>query len=350
MNQREFRIAGRTLGADHAPFVVAELSANHAQKLDVALRTIAAAAAAGADAIKAQAYTPDTLTIDVDSQYFRIQGTRWAGRTLYELYSEAHTPWDWLPRLQQEAKDQGLEFFATAFDSTAVALLESLGVPVHKAASFELVDIGLIEDMARTGKPLILSTGMATNDEIGSAVSAVRQAGAEELMLLKCTSAYPAAPEEMNLRAIPSLAERFDVAVGLSDHTSGTTVPAAAVALGASLVEKHLTLSRSLESADSSFSLEPSELATLVRAVREAHEALGEGTIGPTAEEEATLALRRSLFAVADILEGEPFTHDNVRSIRPGHGLPPKHLEEVLRRRAARTIERGTPLDWSLIA
>ena len=332
------------------PYVVAELSANHAQELDVALRTIEAAAAAGADAVKAQAYTPDTLTIDSDSDDFRIHGTRWDGRTLYELYREAHTPWEWLPRLQHEAHDQGIEFFATAFDATAVSFLESLDIPLHKAASFELVDVGLIEDMARTGKPLILSTGMGSLDEISTAVEAARAAGAADLMLLKCTSAYPAPPAEMNLRAIPHLAERFGTPVGLSDHTLGTTVPTTAVALGACLIEKHVALSRTLPSADSAFSLEPKELAALVQAVGDAHAALGGATFGPTPGEEASLALRRSLFTVADVRQGELFTLENIRSIRPAHGLPPKHLAEILGRRAARAIKRGTPLDWSLIA
>jgi N-acetylneuraminate synthase len=330
--------------------VVAELSANHAQNLDVALRTIEAVAAAGADAIKAQAYTPDTLTIDSDGDDFRIHGTLWDGRTLYELYREAHTPWEWLPRLQREAHDQGIEFFATSFDVTAVSFLESLDVPLHKAASFELVDVGLIEEMARAGKPLILSTGMGSLDEISTAVEAARAAGGADLMLLKCTSAYPAPPAEMNLQAIPHLAERFGTPVGLSDHTLGTTVTTTAVALGACLVEKHVALSRTLPSADSAFSLEPHELAALVEAVREAHEALGTASFGPTPSEEASLALRRSLFTVADVRHGEVFTAENIRSIRPAHGLPPKHLPEVLGRRAARGIKRGTPLDWSLIA
>jgi N-acetylneuraminate synthase len=329
---------------------VAELSASHAQNLDVALRTIEAVAAAGADAVKAQAYTPDTLTIDSDSEVFRIRGTRWDGRTLYELYREAHTPWEWLPRLQREAYDQGLEFFATAFDGTAVSFLESLDVPLHKAASFELVDVALIEDMARTGKPLILSTGMGSLDEISTAVEVARAAGAEDVMLLKCTSAYPASSAEMNLLAIPQLAERFGTPVGLSDHTLGTTVPTTAVSLGACLVEKHVALSRTLPSADSAFSLEPDELAALVDAVGEAHAALGSASFGPTPSEEASLALRRSLFTVADVREGELFTSENIRSIRPAHGLPPKHLAEILGRPATRGIKRGTPLDWSLIA
>jgi pseudaminic acid synthase len=343
-------VAGRRVGPGCPVYVIAELSANHGQDFDKALALVRAAADAGADAVKTQTYTPDTLTIRSDRAEFRIAGgTLWDGRTLHDLYAEACTPWEWHPRLQAEAHRLGMHFFSTAFDPTAVDHLEGLGVPVHKVASFEIVDLPLIRRLARTGKPLLLSTGMATRDEIAEAVAAARTGGAGGVALLKCTSAYPAPPEAMNLRALPRLAEDFAAPAGLSDHTLGTTVPVAAVALGACIVEKHLTLSRTLPGPDSAFSLEPDEFRAMVEAVRIAERALGAAPYGAGPEEAKSRAFRRSLFVVEDVRAGEPYTADNVRSIRPGCGLAPKHLDAVFGCRAAVDVARGTPLSWDLV-
>ena len=270
------------------------------------------------------------------------------GRTLHELYGEAYTPWEWQPRLKKVANDLGMDLFSTPFDATAVDFLEEMGVPAHKLASFELVDIPLIQKMARTGKPLIMSTGMSTVEEIEEAVQTARAAGATQIALLKCTSAYPAPPEEMNLRTIPELSRRFDVPVGLSDHTMDSAVAVAAVALGACIIEKHLTLSRSEPGPDSAFSLEPQEFKAMVDAVRVTEKALGTVHFGIEAKEASSRVFRRSLFVVQDVKQGEPFTSENVRSIRPGYGLHTRHLPEVLGRHATRDIERGTPLSWEL--
>ena len=343
-------INGRRIGPGLPAYVVAELSANHNQDFGQAAKIIEAAKQAGADAVKLQTYTADTLTIASDSEYFRVGGgTLWDGRTLHDLYSEAYTPWEWQPKLKSDADRLGLDLFSTPFDPTAVAFLEEMGVPAHKIASFEIVDLPLIEEVARTGKPVIMSTGMATLGEIEEAVAAARRAGAAQLALLKCTSAYPARPESMNLRSIRHLAEAFGVPVGLSDHTMGVAVPVAAVTLGACIIEKHFTLSRSTPGPDSAFSLEPDEFKAMVEAVRTAEKALGDIRYGAGPEEEKNRAFRRSLFAVRDVKAGEVFTRENVRSIRPGHGLPPKHLEEVLGLRAVRDVERGTPLSWELV-
>ena len=298
-----------------------------------------------------QTYTADTITIASDRECFQIGGgTLWDGRNLHDLYDQACMPWDWQPKLKQVANDLSMDLFSSAFDSTAVDFLEEMGVPAHKLASFELVDIQLIRKMAETGKPLIMSTGMASPEEIEEAVQVARQAGAGEIVLLKCTSAYPAPPEEMNLRTISELARRFDVLVGLSDHTMGIAVPVAAVALGACIIEKHLTLSRSTPGPDSAFSLEPEGFKAMVDAVRVAERALGEIHFGFSAKEEANRSLRRSLFVVQHMKRGEAFTPVNVRSIRPGNGLHTRHLNEVLGKRAARDIERGTPLSWELVS
>ena len=345
----EIRIADRTIGPGHPTYIVAELSANHQHEYGRAVRVIEEAAAAGADAVKLQTYTADTLTIPCDNEFFRIRGTQWDGRTLHDLYLEAFTPWEWHAPLKAVATSLGLHFFSTPFDATAVAFLEDLGVPAYKVASFELVDVALLREIARRGKPVIASTGMATLDEIGEAVTTLRTAGAAEIALLKCTSGYPASPAEMHLRTIPDLARTFDVPVGLSDHTLGTSVPVAAVALGASIVEKHLTLSRADGGPDGVFSLEPAEFTAMVEAVRVAEQALGSVHYGASPEEAASRAFRRSLFVVEDICQGQPFTRDNVRSIRPGHGLHPRHLDQVLTGRAARDVARGTPLDWNLV-
>ena len=340
----------RCIGPGYPVYVVAEVSANHNQDFEQAMHILQAAKEAGADAVKLQTYTPDTLTIRSDNEYFHIGGgTLWDGRTLYDLYREAYTPWEWAPKLKAIAHDLGMDLFSTAFDPSAVDFLEAMGVPVHKVASFEIVDIPLIEKMARTGKPLIISTGMATLGEVEEAVHAARHAGATQIALLKCTSAYPAPPEEMNLRTIPHLAEAFRVPVGLSDHTMGIAVPVAAVALGACIVEKHFTLSRSLAGPDSAFSLEPDEFRAMVEAIRTAEKSLGEVHYGVNKQESKSRVFRRSLFIVEDVQAGEMFTEKNVRSIRPGFGLHPRHLAEVLGRWATRDLRRGTPLASDMV-
>ncbi|HEY1271922.1 MAG TPA: pseudaminic acid synthase [Terriglobales bacterium] len=345
-----FQINSRSIGPGHPVYIIAELSANHNQDFDQAVRIVRAAKDAGADAVKLQTYTPDTITIRSNHDAFRISGgTLWDGRSLYDLYAEAYTPWEWQPKLKAIADDLGLDCFSSAFDPSAVDFLEKMNVPVHKIASPELVDIPLIEKMARTGKPLIMSTGMATLDEINEAVQAARQAGATQLALLKCTSAYPAPPDEMNLRTIPALAAQFKVPVGLSDHTMDVEVPVAAVALGACIIEKHLTLSRSLKGPDSGFSLEPQEFKAMAQAVRTAERALGNVHFGVAPHEASTVTFRRSLFVVEDVKQGEKFTAGNVRSIRPACGLHPRHWPEIVGKGAARDIERGTPLSWELV-
>jgi N-acetylneuraminate synthase len=340
----------RPVGEGFPTYVIAELSGNHNQDFEKAVRIVRAAKEAGADAVKLQTYTADTITIASDGEPFRVGGgTLWDGKTLHELYSEAYTPWEWQPKLKQAANDLGLELFSSAFDASAVDFLEQMEVPAHKVASFELVDIPLIQKMARTGKPLIMSTGMATLDEIDEAMSAARGAGAKQIALLKCTSSYPAIPEEMNLRTIPELARRFEVPVGLSDHTPGHTVPVAAVSLGACIIEKHLTLSRADGGPDSAFSMEPDEFKALVAAVRTAERALGAIHFGASEHENKSRVFRRSLFVVCDMKRGQMFTAENVRSIRPAHGLHPRHLPEVMGRTASRDIEGGTPLSWELV-
>ena len=343
-------IAGRKIGTIHPPIIIAELSANHNQDFNQAVELIKAAKEAGADAIKLQTYTPDTMTIDCDNEYFRIgKGTIWEGKTLYELYKEAYTPWQWQPELKKIANDLGMELFSTPFDKTAVDFLEKMDVPCYKIASFELVDIPLIQYVAQTGKPIIMSTGMATLGEIEEAVHAAREAGCKELALLKCTSAYPADPAEMNLRTIPHMAEAFDVPVGLSDHTLGIAVPVVAVAIGACIIEKHFTLSRSIPGPDSAFSLEPHEFKEMVEAVRVAEKALGKVSYEVTEHEKASRVFRRSLFVVKDMQAGETFTEENIRSIRPGYGLHPKHLKEILGRKARRSLTKGIPLNLDYI-
>ena len=345
------KVGGKRIGPGEAVYTIAEMSANHSQQFERAAETIRAAAKAGADAVKLQTYTPDTLTIDCDSEAFRIgRGTIWEGRALYDLYKEAYTPWEWQPRLKELAGSLGLDLFSTAFDPSAVRFLEEMDVPIHKVASFEIVDLPLIECMARTGKPLIISTGMATLGEIENAVQAARDAGAAQIALLKCTSAYPAPPEEMNLRAIPHLADAFGLPVGLSDHTLGIAVPVAAVALGACIVEKHFTLSRDEPGPDSAFSLEPREFEAMVEAIRVAEKALGKVGYEVGKREAASRVFRRSLFVVKDMKAGEVFTEENVRSIRPGYGLPPRFLKAILGHRASCHVPCGTPLSWDLVA
>jgi pseudaminic acid synthase len=346
-----FAVGDREIGTGQPVYVVAELSANHSQEFAQAVRLIQAAKESGADAVKVQTYTPDTITIRSDREYFQIRGgTIWDGRTLHELYGEAYTPWDWQPKLKRVADDLKLGFFSSPFDSTAVDFLESMGVPAYKVASCELVDIPLLQKISSTGKPLIISTGMATIGEIEEAVATARQAGAGQIALLRCTSAYPALPCEMNLRTIPELARKFEVPVGLSDHTVDIAVPVAAVALGACIIEKHFTLSRSRKGPDSTFSLEPAEFKAMVKAVRVAEESLGEVHFGLTDRERSSRVFRRSLFVVQAVRQGETFSEENVRSIRPGHGLHTRHLPQIVGKRASRDIECGTPLSWDLVA
>jgi pseudaminic acid synthase len=343
-------IGQRRIGPGNPTYCIAEVSANHNQDYAQAVRIIEAARQAGADAVKLQTYTPDTITIASDREEFRIGGgTLWDGRNLHDLYGEACTPWEWQPGLKKVANSLGMDLFSSAFDATAVDFLEQMGVPAHKVASFELVDIPLIQKMARTGKPLIMSTGMASVEEIEEALRSACGAGAMQIALLKCTSAYPAPAEEMNLRTIPEMAQRFGVPVGLSDHTMGIAAPVAAVVLGACIIEKHLTLSRATPGPDSGFSLEPHEFKAMVEAVRTTENALGEVHFGLSDKEEALRAFRRSLFVVEDVKRGETFTEGNVRSIRPGYGLHTRHLDEVLGKRAVRDIQRGTPLSWDLV-
>ena len=343
-------INGHKMGSGYPTYIVAELSANHRQQFDEAVELIRKAKEAGADAVKLQTYTPDTLTIKCNAPEFQIGGgTPWDGKTLYDLYSEACMPWEWQPKLKKVAGSLGIDLFATPYDKTAVDFLEEMGVPAYKVASFEIVDIPLIEYIASKGKPVIMSTGMATLAEIDEAVQAARGAGASQIALLKCTSAYPALPEGMNLRTIPHLAEKFGIPVGLSDHTLGISIPVAAVALGACIIEKHLTLSRSIPSPDSAFSLEPDGFKTMVEAIRTAEKALGKVLYEVSEQEAKSHVFRRSLFVVKDMKTGKIFTEENVRSIRPGYGLHPGHLKDVLGRRAAQDIQRGTPLSWKLI-
>lgn len=347
----QLTIGNRQVGPGHPVYIIAELSANHGQEFEQAVKIVRCAQESGADAIKVQTYTPDTLTIRCDSDHFKIGGgTLWDGRSLYDLYSEAYMPWEWQPKLKKIAEELGLDFFSTPFDTTAVDFLEAMNVAVHKVASFELVDLPLLRRIARTSKPIIMSTGMATLEEIEESVRTIREAGGKQLALLKCTSAYPAPPEEMNLRTIPDLARRFHMPVGLSDHTLSVAVPVAAVALGACIIEKHLTLSRKAPGPDSAFSLEPDEFKAMVDAVRTAEKALGQVSYEASPNESRSRVFRRSLFVVEDVKAGELFTEKNVRSIRPGHGLHTRHLAEVLGRLAARDIKRGTPVQWDLVA
>lgn len=346
------QINGRSIGEEFPPYVIAELSGNHDGSLDQALALVDAAADAGADAIKLQTYTADTMTLDIDGPGFTIREPEspWFGRSLYELYEQAHTPWEWHDRIFEHARERGLTAFSTPFDATAVDFLESLSVPAYKVASFENTDLPLITRVAQTGKPVIISTGMATLEEIEEAVQAARSGGCTELMLLKCTSSYPAPATASNLATIPVMAERFGCPIGLSDHTLGIGVPVASVALGAVAIEKHLTMRRADGSVDSSFSLEPAELATMVEEVNRAWEAMGTVFFGPTEQEVGSLNYRRTLYLVRDVPAGQPLQEADIRAIRPGYGLPPGNLTAVLGRKLASDAERGTPLSWDLFA
>ena len=343
-------IEDHPIGQGWPTFIIAEMSANHHQDFDRARRIIDAAASAGADAIKLQTYTPDTITIDCDEQHFWVgQGTLWEGQTLYDLYESAAMPWSWHPELQRHARDRGLLLFSTPFDPTAVNFLAELDVPAYKVASFEIVDLPLIKHIAEQAKPVIISTGMASLAEIDQAVRTVRDAGNDQLVLLKCTSAYPAPADEANLSTIPHLAESFGLPAGLSDHTMGCTTSVAAVALGATMIEKHLTLSRDHDGPDSAFSMEPAEFKEMVRAIRRTEQLIGDVRYGLTPEQTSNRDFRRSLFVVEDVEAGEVLTPENVRSIRPGQGLHPRFLPDVLGRRAGRNLRRGTPLSWALV-
>lgn len=342
-----FTIADRKIGAGNSPYIIAELSANHGGSLERAVELVRAAKDAGADAVKLQTYTADTITIDHDGPEFTIKGGLWDGRTLYDLYQEAHTPWEWQPKLKAEADKLGVHLFSSPFDPTAVDFLEEMGVPAYKVASFEIVDIPLIKKIAATGKPMIMSTGMANLSEIHEAMNAARDAGCDELALLHCVSGYPAPADEYNLRTVAHMSEAFGVVAGVSDHTLGIAVPTAAVALGAAIVEKHFTLARADGGPDSAFSLEPDEFKAMVQACRAAHEAVGRVNYSRTGAESGNIQFRRSLYVVGDVKKGEKFTDENVRSIRPGHGLAPRHLPAVLGRAAARDIERGSALTWA---
>ena len=343
-------INNRRIGKGCPVYIVAEISANHNQDFGRAAGLVRAAKGAGADAVKFQTFTPDTITLDCNNDCFRIgKGTAWEGRTLYDLYREASMPWEWQPELKKIADSLGLDCFSTPFDPTSAEFLETTGVPAYKVASFEIVDIPLIRTIARTKKPVIISTGMASAAEIDDAVRAVRSEGNDQVALLKCTSAYPAPPEEANLATIPHMAETFGVPVGISDHTMAVAVPVAAVALGACIVEKHLTLSRGDPGPASAFPLPPREFAEMAAAVRQTEKAIGNVTYAVTEHEKAGRVFRRSLFVVRDMKAGEEFTGSNVRSIRPGYGLPPKQYAAVLGKKANRDISAGTPLSWELI-
>jgi pseudaminic acid synthase len=330
--------------------IVTEISANHGQDFKRAVLLVKKAKECGADAVKFQTYTPDTLTIDVDNKYFMLHHPKWGSQSLYQLYKKAYTPWEWFRKLKKIADDLGILFFSTAFDKTSVDFLDGLGVPFHKIASYELVDLPLIEYAAKTKKPLILSTGMAALSEIKEAVYTAKNAGAKEMVLLKCVSNYPAEPKDMNLKTIEDMEKLFSFPVGLSDHTLGTAVSVAAVCLGARMIEKHFTLSRKIKTPDSFFSIEPQELKRLVEDVRMTEDAVGRVYYGLSKEEKKSIIYRRSLFAVRDIKKGEILSEGNIRSIRPAAGLNPRHLKKVLGRRARIDIKRGRPLDWSLIA
>ncbi len=348
---KDILIADRKIGWDHEPFVIAEMSGNHNQSLERALSLVEAAAEAGAHGLKIQTYTPDTMTLDIDEGDFHIDDktSLWEGTSLYKLYGQAYTPWEWHRPIFERCRELGLIGFSTPFDATSVEFLEDLDVPCYKIASFENADLPLIRRVAATGKPVIISTGMATVAELDETVRAAREAGCRDLVLLKCTSSYPASPENTNLRTIPHLRELFDVHVGLSDHTPGIGAAVASVALGASVIEKHFTLARSDGGVDSAFSLEPDELKSLAVETKRAWQALGGISYGITEKERRSLRFRRSLYVVADMDEGETLSPENLRAIRPGFGLPPKYYDQLLGKRVSRPVKKGTALDWELV-
>ncbi len=347
---QDIQIHGKTIiGKDQPAYIIAEMSANHAGSLDYAREIVHAAKVSGADCIKLQTYTPDTITMDCANAYFRIEDGVWAGRSLYQLYGEAYMPWDWQAQLKEEADKIGIDFFSTPFDDTAVDFSEELGVEFYKIASLELVDLPLLAYVASKGKPMLLSTGMASLAEIDEAVCTVRGQGNNQLALLRCASAYPAVTDEMDLRTMQNMAETFQVPVGLSDHSMGSVAAVTAVALGAKVIEKHFCLSREIENPDASFSMMPEEFARMVRDVRQAETAIGRVRYGCTRQEEANMRFRRSIFCVRDIRKGEELTRENIRVIRPGYGLEPKYFPEILGQCALQDIKRGMPLRMDLI-
>jgi pseudaminic acid synthase len=349
--QGGIQIAGRPIGRDHRPFVIAEMSGNHNQSLERALDIVDAAASAGAHALKIQTYTADTMTLDIADGAFRIDdpNSLWAGKTLHELYDKAHTPWEWHEPIFARCRERGMVGFSTPFDASAVDFLESCGAPCYKIASFENTDIPLLRKVAATGKPVIMSTGMASIAELDDAVGAAREAGCRDLVLLKCTSTYPATPECSNVRTIPHLRELFGCEVGLSDHTHGVGAAVAAIALGATVVEKHFTLSRADGGVDSAFSMEPAEMALLVTESGRAWQSLGAVRYGVSEVEQASLSYRRSLYVVRDVRAGEIFSDENVRAVRPGFGLPPKNIDRFIGQPARRDLKRGEPLAWDML-
>ncbi len=343
------KIGNRIIGQGHPTYLIAEMSANHAGDIENAKRIIREAKKAGADCVKIQTYTADTLTIDCSNEYFQIERGTWEGENLYQLYQKAYTPWEWQKELMEEAKKVGLDFFSTPFDKTSVDFLEEIGVEFYKIASFELVDLPLIRYVASKGKPMIMSTGMSTLGEIEEAVEAVRSQGNEQLALLRCASAYPAITDQMNLRTMQNMAEVFGVPVGLSDHSMGSVGAVTAVALGASIIEKHFCLDRELENPDSSFSMNPEEFGRMVQDIRQAEKAIGTVCYGTSKQEESSVVFRRSIFCVKDIAPGEALTEENIRVIRPGYGMKPKYYEEILGQVALKEIKRGTPISFQLI-
>jgi pseudaminic acid synthase len=351
MTEKAIRIGDAWVGTGYPPFVIAELSGNHNGSLDRAIKLVEAAADAGAHAVKLQTYTADTLTIDVNSGHFLVAGkdSPWAGRSLHDLYQQAHTPWDWHEPIMRRARQLGMVVFSSPFDETAVDFLARLDVPAFKIASFENVHLPLIRKAASQGKPMIISTGLASVGEIDDAVTTARAAGCKELVLLKCTSTYPASPENSNVATIPSLRAMFGCEVGLSDHTMGVGAAVAAVALGAAVIEKHITLARAEGGVDASFSLEPHEFHSLVVETRRAYDAIGKVQLGPTEAEQGSLVFRRSIYVVSDIAAGEKLSADNIRIIRPGYGLAPKHYERILGATVRCDIKRGTPVSWDLL-
>jgi len=349
--RKMIQIAGRSIGIDSPPFVIAEMSGNHNQSIERALQIVDAAADCGVHALKLQTYTADTMTLDIDNEEFLISDRKslWSGTSLYKLYEQAHTPWEWHERIFARARERGLIVFSTPFDNTAVDFLESLNVPCYKIASFENTDLPLIRRVAETGKPVIISTGMATIAELDEAVRAAREAGCEELVLLKCTSTYPATPDSTNILTIPHMRNLFNCEIGLSDHTMGVGIAVASVALGATVVEKHFTLRRADGGVDSAFSMEPAEMAQLVIEAERAWLGLGSVSYGPTALELDSLQFRRSLYVVQDVKAGDVLTVENLRCVRPGKGLEPKYYELLLGRRVRKDIKRGTPMKWQLV-
>jgi len=344
-------IAEKEIGINCQPFIIAEMSGNHNQSLERALEIVDAAAESGAHALKLQTYTADTMTLDLNDGEFFIEDPKslWKGRSLYDLYQEAHTPWEWHKPIFERCRERGMICFSTPFDDTSVDFLESLDVPCYKIASFENTDLPLIRKVAATGKPMIISTGMATVAELDETVRTVREAGCKDLILLKCTSTYPATPENTNILTIPHLRELFKCEVGLSDHTMGLGVSVAAVAHGATVIEKHFTLSRADGGVDSTFSLEPHEMESLVKETTRAWQSLGYITYGPTEQELKSLTYRRSLYIVHDLNKGDILSHDNLRAIRPGYGLEPKYYDILVGRSIVRDVNKGTPMSWNLI-